>query len=608
MTLLSTAALSLLLLLLSCFTLGTPLTPEEVHNWRQPSGTLLLFVGWALSSLAWGELLRRKLRLAPTFLERLALGSLFYAAIAAALLILPLPNSGLHWIFFAVAALGPLGLIALEGPHNKWRFWITRNTKIPVALFPICFFFLVTFLRGAFPSEDIMPLWRTLPDTRRWFDSGTAGFSGAWDYLYVWSHALLGGDGSRGLITAQIFSQWIHTAIAGGIVALSLYRIFRTLSDGNEYVTWTAVLAGLIAPALTQDLALAASTWGAMAWVLFGFSLAHQEKRYLSGSTVLGLGVATSMNNIFFALPLVLMLSVSHWQEKNLRLLLKTCGGFLLGIAPLLLAHLLLPQFSLLSSWRTMLHSQETKNAFLFAGQSIFIPLALVAPIINWYFRREWSRSGYFILALWFGLLWFLLVAGTKANPQLLGVGIPLLAGLGVVSVARLGKLFRPALLQNQFGFLGLITLLFFIAHLPLLKLSSLIQLRNLTPIIYAHPSGRVEAWIRNNVEPTALIASMAEARLYYLQGMNVLRVWDIPELNEKLRTSKTLLEALQFLESQGVRYLLDTSDLAGLQDVHRPFLEQFWEAVNKQRVVILFQTQEARVIDLARLIKRLPH
>ncbi len=602
------AASSLVLLLLAPLVLGAPLSPDAAFSWRHPIGVLLLFLGWAFAGISWGEWIRKFLRITPSLLARLGFGGLAFALLGGLLGHLRL-FFDLRIFYFLLAAIGPLLVLYTEIREKRFSCFAHEKRERHVPLLILNAFFVILFLQALFPSQAIDPLWINLTSIRGWINSGGiklipdqpfALAANVWDYIYFWPHLLLGGRGDLGLPTAQIFAQWTHLIFGSGVAILALHRIFISMAEGNQGIAWLAVLAGVAAPALAGTLPVVANDWGAIGWVLFGFSLAHQEKRYWIGSAIMGLGVAANFSNIYFTAPLVLMLAASHSENQNFAFLRKIFFCFLLGISPLILRNLILTHSFLVHPPMVF----QGNRYFFFVDQSPFIAVSLIAPIFYWFMQKTWSRTGYFALALWFGFLWFSLTVGKQGGPRLMEVGLPLLAGFGVVSLGRVVQDFRPDLTHNKivYGVLGAVLLLPTFSWLQPMHFS---KLGNLSDLVYDQIGGRAEAWIRHNVEPNTLVVSLAEPRLYYLSGHSVIRAWDVPEFDHALRDSKSMQAALEFLESKGVRYVLDSNDLKGVQ-YYRPFVESFWLGVNDYRAAIVFQTQESRVVDTSMLLARL--
>lgn len=611
-----------------------PAGPDAPIGWAAIAGAFLLFLGFALSAFLWGSVITRFL--APD--ERggavsVVTGLGFYALVGELLAL-----AGWIGFFPAPPMLLVLGASALvfsfepplagraSGIHRAWLTLLVPAVGIS--------FFL--FARSWIPDAMPDPLWYHLTGARAWsaaggydLSGGNAAFfqAGAWDALFFWGNFFLGSPGEGGLIPVQFFGQWLHL-LAGLLSGWVLFRLlssfFPRLSAEGRAAT---AIAAVLGSAQLATITLAKNDWGATlflftgALVLFG---GKGAKRALLGGIFLGLAFSTKASVAFAGIPLAVLLA---WHRRPAK---EFWAGCLLGAVsaafPWMLRNYVSlgdPFFPALQSlfparvgpsWqRFSLYYEGARlswKSYLWRDLLGDSPYAVLAPALLTSallprIRRAFPAE-FLCCALTSGIAaFFLLKSGAKAEYRLFGAGCLLLIAAGTGFLLTLVE--RSPLALARRSYVALVVVLgalgfslasgVFPADAPLRALAQDMPAAQ----IRSHFGGTALAWIRLSLPAGKKIASANEYRLYYLAGLGVFRIWDIPALDARLYQARSGRKIVAALREDGIDYLI-FSRMDWDQLFRKEVLDALEAMAHKHPSALAFMNEETMVIDLSRL------
>lgn len=608
---------------LGFYLLGSPSDSDTPFSAVNKIGVYLVFLAWIGCVEDWG-------RFFLSLLGKAYLGWAFALGTGFAFCsLLVWPLSSLGWLQFKYA--GPLLGIFLLSPLLVKRknifpirpFKFSWPLQILVVLLFFCLF-LTSFQLQSFWD----PLWYNLPATRAWAEAGSVYFSnnsvvffhcGAWDYLYIWSHIFLGAPNGRGLIAAQYFCQWLHLgALIVSIFALD--RILRHFCRDRGW-RWLAIFSSVTAPPIFFTSLLAKNDWGATMWFLMGmaliFSKSQRSKKIIMASGLFwGLSLGAKWTIAFTLLP---FLFYWFYQHKNFKSILPKITGILFGLAPILFRNWsgtgnpFYPLFAsyfpspLPNSWIQSFEGIANKGSFSifdlireFLIVSPFFILSLA--LIPWIKRNKQIVS--FFLMLCISFLFLAIAGGKNVLLRWWGPGLVLASSCFFLVAAQFlrERITWSIWIKNlQVSFLVVLLLL---APLPwktsfarLWKVDAALQIR-------MHPSGASLAWLRMN-RPNEKIAVLRDTRLYYLNPVREVRVWDSYALSEKISHAPNAEAFLRTMIAEGYTLLLDNAESIDLYQDDNIVREVEVEISQHPRAT-LFQEPTARVIHIPTLLNEM--
>ncbi len=619
------AALGLLV-----FLAGTPLLVEEGIRANQWVAILGIFFLWAASAASWGRFFLRKIQTAETsFGLALALGFLFFAFVAFALGAAGLLLGSLRWLLLGICALG----LALELPHlgKLPRPSLARLLRLQsLFLLPILLLVLLPGIDALYLHSFWDPLHHHLVGPRLWWESQRIYFptnyvgayqEGGFELLFLWPHFFFAAEGGRGLLPVQIFSQLAH--FTAYVAALSLGW---QLAWGKEFRLRCVALALFASPAaLLFAIPTAKNDWGIIVWVLAGFVLLLQAKgrsAFLCCGLLWGMAVLGKFTAVFAVGGLGLAWVVfSGRADKNF---VKSMGflglGFFLGALPLLTRNFLgtgNPFFPLLAeifptaetalgpTWReAFLRYQEGPGTEIPARVKEWakeVPLTALLVSAPFLLQARQPRSlRITILGLLVGAVAFFLLSGPATEIRLLG-GILPLTGLLVGPVLFLLSGKGPKLRRGvEYVALGILLVALPFRWDALRRMSAIA-----TPEQSAqtYVSAGAQAWFRAQFQPGQKAATLVESRLYHSLPYPIVRLWDAPNLDRKLRATQTMREFFQVLEAEGVTHLILSQERLDLF-YPKELVNQVEAYVFQHPKSILFETPMSMVADVKTLAK----
>lgn len=603
--------MALLLELLGFYFYVAPLGPDIVFGSGHVLGLFLLFFFFVLSLFSWGLIAARIVSIYE-LITALLLGTVIMAISAFLLLSVGAMNSENKFVAMVLLNLGPgiysylqykkpLSLVSPEYNLGIIPFLILMTFCFPLALYP-----------NAFPD----PLIYHLVGPRKWLEAGSILFGAEdpgifyasyWDFLYVWSHLLLGGKNDGGLVAAQIFSQLLHWGLGGILLygALLKFAAFLNVSKANQ--SWVAAFC-LYSMSYIPSLSLGKNDWGISAWLLWGclFCLnpLGRNSKYL-GFFLIGLAVGAKFSYGLFALPFAIYFL---WQEpKRIFPLALT----LMGIAPILVRNYCAtknPFYPILDSvFPTPLWGPTWSNISAYEGQGLKLAkLALrikdlfVDNYLNWglillpflWIKEKRIRVVFLLVAS--GYLFFCLKSGFKAEPRLFGPGLLLVTLISLSSVLNKVK--------STWSAIALFLVIVLTCNFPWKSFELYYGMESYAHAIRNFNSGNALAWLRLNVVPEDKILSVSESRLYYQIPSKIRRLWDDKDLDLALNQIDDPVRTITLISSFDYKYVLITNAL--FDSYNSP---KVWELINQLSKQypesLVFSSDTARILSVPRLI-----
>jgi hypothetical protein len=595
--------------------LGAPAVTEGPFPPPRILGCFLIFAFWLLSVGSWGKLLQLRSKIGADPALSLALGLALASVFVSTLGMVDLIGFRLRPFYLLLLAVGPV----LAPP----TFSLSAFPRLPAWLLVFAGIVLAGLSMAALRlGSHWDPLWYHLEATRIWVEQGRIRFlpdealafqAGAWDQLYLWAHILLGAPEGRGLVSAQLFAQWTHfTAFL--LSGFFLERLLRFFCRSRNW-RLLAVVAGMTAEPLLYSSVIAKNDWGAICWLLAAVVLfleAGQANLLWIAGGLFGLALSTKWTVAFSALPVLASAFLLQRDARKIRIFLLS---MLVGLLPICLRNLLgtgdpfYPLFPwifhehLPASWYTLIASYRLPRqdiGFFREMHNVIFFLPCILLPIAWKDRRVLTL---FLLVSCSFALWRL-GCGESGLIRWWSLGLVLAAGaLPAAAPVLLAQLRLSAYERSAFllmlGLCVYSVVNFFPSGLYTtnpLAFSPEFQVRSF-------PGGASGAWIRR-FRPGAKVAVLAGSRLYYLNPVPHVRIWDSLNLDPALSNARNGIDLVQALDRQGFTLLLD----------EREFIDHYQNAVLNHEVValikqhpdtILFlQNNDSRVVDLRALVK----
>ncbi|MGE3263538.1 MAG: hypothetical protein AB7K68_17310 [Bacteriovoracia bacterium] len=620
---------------LGFFLYGPPRGPDEAQSWWQVGGAFCLFLAFCFSSYTAGRLLNvRILRRPADFLMDFGAGlGLFILAgqlLGLAGLIGYLPS-----VWMTACLWLPVAIQAFLGDGRNFRpafSWRAIGLAQALTLITCFLVFLLTWIPDPMPD----PLWYNLTAARWWLDAGKIYFpreniailaTGSWDALYLWSSYLLGGPAGGGLIAGQICGQWMHF-VCGGLGSIwALRRFYKFLfPDLSADWIWLVTLVSALSASQQSTIFLAKNDWGATFFLLLALLALSDTKgergRFFLSGFFAGLAFSAKFTIIFIGLPLLALTFFAGGRKRIWDFL----PGIIVGAGPLLLRNFLLlgnPFFPVLGRFFRRADLEEIWRRtgeydgglfFSVAGKenlvrlvwqdSPFILLTLLCAVFFWAAPRRFQAQFRVSAIVTAAAAFFLLKVGSQAEYRVFGLGCLLAAGLGLalaLSFAQERALFRIGSRARTLLTLGIFALAAYSTSYPWIAPVAVFSQASPPEMIRRHFGGTALAWVRLNVPENKVVASANEFRLYYLSPRKAYRIWDNVDLDQKMRRSRSLLEAVDAMRGAGIDFLLFTR-----LDWDRYFRKEILDALEatwgRFRETVVFGNENSKVIDLSGL------
>ena len=605
-------------------------------------GMLCIFIFWVWGVCCWGGLLVKWLGMPRP-------GGGLCLAVGAALISVATGAAGTVGILdsfctvvlpvalclgMVLAARSEAGPALLRWPGLK-KLFTQQYGLLVIGLFVV--------FRGAMASiPDMHPdaLWYNLPAAFKWFARGAIRFdphaismvkASFWDYLYIWPQAVFRAGSMDALISAQVFSQWIHFTAGYLAVLLLLVALFSREGGGvsNRNYFYIALLAALTA----QDPFFAAVTakndWGVAAWFLAGVLLVRQReapRARLLGYFLLGLSCAAKMPYVY---PVGIFLLVHMLVSRK-----KRVGFGRLATRTVILA---LPFMALMARnaawtgnplfptwgdwfpspyltdvWRRGIAAFQGGALSLDAGLGLdlmgfFPPTQLVAllfllPLI----KPDKAVYGETFRVLAHTALWsalaFSLLTGPLSAARLIGIIPVIIIFQGTLVTGRILEKGFPGRRSAAVFCLLLSAYLLYAPRTWYGGFGDILQGRRAGELVQRAQSGASLRYLQAHPEPGMRVLLLNETRLYYFLPFDGVRVWDDPELDRRLRSCRGAAEMIAALVDAGGTHLVLTAvDIDGFFDEATSL--QLLELASRHPEATLVLTPGERLVDLSRLL-----
>lgn len=576
---------------------------------------LFQFVLWIIAMRGWGAQIATLLGSdLPEEGKWLGLGAFFYALIAFTLSALGLLRPELRWALILWNALG----IALSPSIKIPRLhFILAIACAPIAV-------LLTLL--SIDSLVIHPYWDPLHHhllgPRIWWEQGKVYFpserisayqEGGFEQLFLWPHFFFAGKGGLGLLPVQIFAQLTHFLLGfGGSLLLAHAFLRREIAAPGGRIF--ALMLFAIPASLQFGIPTAKNDWGMVLWTLTAFSLLGERTvraTFVSG-LLFGFTLMAKISSVYAILPILLLSLFLFSTLRRPKVLLTLAGGILLGILPLALRNFLgagnpffpvfanwFPHAALGPTWREALAAYQSGHVsilirlFEWSREFLFAP-ALVALPLLWR-RRESALVRALAFALPLGLILFYLTAGEPTELRLIGVCLPI---SGLLAGILLDRLMQRLPYRES---LPLLLIALLVPFLPFRwdALSRIKKISHPEEQARGYIGSEAQAWFRNQFVAGQKAALLVDTRLYHSMPYPIVRIWDAPALDAKVREAKSAPEFLAILKKEGFSHLILTQEKLDLFYPQALVSEvEGWILANDQHVV--FRTPYSLVVELS--------
>ena len=241
--------LGLLLYVTGYFCYGTPLRWIEPLSFVHLLGTFFFFLFWLGSLWGWGRCLQS---LSPWQQNPAWLSAVFgtFALMAVAFLLFLSPVISLPTKKLIALAFLVVGYLWTLPPNWKppalSSLWSEHWTFMLLVLGCVALFVML-----GLPHPFWDSMWYHLPASQHWYQQNAIVFNPSalvmtkgsfWEYLFLWSHLLLAKPGGFGLLTTQIFCQWIHICLGFFLSLWILHSLLTRIFNIQERY-WLALLA-----------------------------------------------------------------------------------------------------------------------------------------------------------------------------------------------------------------------------------------------------------------------------------------------------------------------------------------------------------------------------
>lgn len=615
-------AATFLCLIVLDFGAGSPGRVDEPLTAGLWAALLGHFLIWLLSCAAWGRVALGSLGVRSENAGLgLSVGSLLFALLMCLLGFAGLLLPGLRFFLFILEALG----LALSPPRS---FWKTPLKKEALAWLPLLVMFGLAALAALPVSAYWDPLHHHLSGARLFWETGRFYFpreavasyqEGGFELLFLWPHFFFAKPGGLGLLPVQIFSQLTHAVLGfGGSLLLAHALASRWLA----HPAWRALAVCLFAAPVSFRLAIptAKNDWGLTLWLLGGFLLLCEPKRAghlfrtLLATTgfIWGFAFLAKLSSGFAIAGLA---SVAVYKKLGPKEMLYIAAGFVAGMVPLALRNwlgagnplfpLFLPLFPATPigpTWREALGAYQATPVPLarireLTAEFPLAPVALLAPIAAWV-RKNPPELRALATAFSVGFVLFALAAGKATELRLLGALLPV-AGLlaAVITFQLVARIpFKAARLPWLLLALAAALLPYRWQALPQLQT---LPHTHLVPRSYV--TGEAQGWIRDHYRPGMKAGLLAESRFYHSLPLPVIRIWDSPALDQKLRAATTAEAFVSTLREEGFTHLIVSQEKLDL--FYPKELVGMVEAyVLAHEQCLVFQSPYSVVADLSKL------
>ncbi len=496
-------------------------------------------------------------------------------------------------------------------------------------------------VQASMPDMHPDALWYNLPAAFKWVARGAIRFdphgismvnASFWDYLYIWPQAIFGGGSMAAMISAHVFSQWIH--FAGGYLAVLLLLVALFGREGvgvsNRNYFHIALLAALTA----QDPFFAAVTakndWGVAAWFLAGVLLVRQHeapRARLLGYFLLGLSCAAKMPYVY---PVGIFLFVHLLVSRKNRV---SFGRLAARMAILALPFMALlarnaawtgnpffptwgdwfPSPYLTEVWRRGIAAFQGGTFSLDAGLAMdlmgfFPPTQLVALLFFLPLIKPGQRvygETFRVLAhtaLWSALA-FSLFTGPLSAARLIGIIPVIIIFQGTLVTCRILEKGFPGRRSAVVFCLLLSAYLLYAPRAWYGGFGDVVQGRKAGEIVQRAQSGASLRYLLAHPAPGMRVVLLNETRLYYFLPFGGIRVWDDPELDRRLRGCRDASEMVAVLvEAGGTHLVLTAVNIDGF--FHEATGLQLLELASRHAEATLVLTSGERLVDLNRLLR----
>jgi hypothetical protein len=646
-------AKTFLVLAVTCLIAGTilnpiPIDPDTQIQTSAIAGAFLIFLFWAIATLAWGNSIAMLTRL--TIKSYLLMPTLGIAG--ASLTAFVLGSTGLLGesnkalaIILCFLGIG-INLYIEESSTTEPKANLSR-TEYFLVLFTLSGLFITVLIRllmASIPHFFSDPLFYNLLGPRLWHSEGKILFNTQaplallttqWDYLNIWANYLLAGTQAAGIIEVQLFSQWttVLFGVGGAALALmALFRIFNVKTHESVIASFFAIMSGT---AMWFSW-LAKNDWGSIAWTFAGSAILFSSKRLrdcvvagiLFGfactkltsvphfiSALVAYGLFTKRENSFF-LPSRLFTVCLAAALASLtvfgRNFIFTGNPFFPALnqyfnSPYVTMSML-PFFSHTThaiqpheKWKLIID----RVSYLCLNDPLSLLLLFVGIIqfTRWRSKEPLFRVTSLITAA--GLIFFVILFRA---PEALEDGTHLLryAASFIILANGLTCLYLlRSTAEKPIRLLIVTFLLLFATMRSGLPLSSTLNLIShpvqITNAIRVLPTGGdSKAWLRMNAKPEEKIVSTGDNQLYYLPHFSVIIIPEDPALDKLFSTLENPMTAVKALRARGAKFLLDSEYYSHRYWGRAAFILD--KAVSSHPETIVFKGRASRVIDLEKL------
>jgi hypothetical protein len=581
---LSLFASFLMIFTLFDFVAGDPGPVDQPLSFALWISLFVQFFLWISSIDSWGKILATSagLKDCPAGV-RLALGSLFYAFIALLLAWVGLLYPPMKYFLFILQSLA-LAWAPGELPRP-------RRTAL-IAFAPLALLFALNILDSFVIHPYWDPLHHHLAGARLFWERGQMFFpdtaiasyqEGGFELLFLWPHFLFAKANGLGLLPVQVFSQLTHSVLGfGGSLLVAGTLAEKWLPEKS----WRplAVTAFALPVSLQFAVPTAKNDWGIVLLVLAGFWIlssielartAHSAKRMLRAQLALaglmwGFAFLGKLSSGFALAGMGTLLLFRRFSLKEITIF---SSGFLLGALPLALRNFGAtgdPFFPLLGNlfpirvqamgptWIEALAAyqqaplglsriHELSEEFPLASLSFLVPLLAFA-------RKDEKGLRAAGAGLAVALLLFSFLAGRATEIRLLGPLLPLSALLSVVLLARIASLIP--LVPKQLPW-ALLTALAFVMPYRWSALARAHSIPHAHELTRAYVSGEAQGWFRDHYKLGMRAGLLVETRVYHSLPFPIVRFWDAPRIDARLRATTSGPEFVRVLHELGFTHLI---------------------------------------------------
>jgi hypothetical protein len=625
---------TIIFLLLGLLLNGVPSNPDAVFPPQKFLGIIFTFSAWSISIIAWGNLISHVFKMKTCNFINIH-GMLF----------------GTLWGVLVVTLLGTFGLIGIQNyplhlsvllsgvvintffkkedenyPSLKTYvnfLFLKENLFFTVLLIVIGFFCFILLATSFMVNSHGDSLTYHLVSPRWWFESGKIILStnnpliyhaGYWDYLYVWSNILIGGEKSNGLLEVQILSQLIHFFFGFFGSCYALYSILSNqFLNFKKNLDWIllAILAGVSSESFMWMSYLAKNDWGLIFWTLGGL-IFLSENKFLAG-IFWGMVIATKLPHAYIIIGFIAG-SIVVFRKSILLLGL----GLFVGAMPLWLRNFLEVKNPFYPILNSIFKSEAISQSF-----NDFNKIFLITKTeMNWH---HWSgvlvslfQENPIIILIFFipyvamkiknnkqddlynNLIFYIISFGTTISLFVFSVGSTWFwryTGAFFIIANTVGVMVLGLFFKKYAGFRKLLCLI--LIAIPLYRYFNnwpinFNNILNPAEAIRTHKGGEAKAWLRLNMKKDEVVIDPYDPQMYYLMGKQVRNLEFDPDLDSKTFSSNSTKEICTKIKDLKAKYLLDST-------YPMPWGKRtaiFYRTIEQFPQTIIFQGRNSRVID----------